>query len=96
MTYEYAIKQLEDDALFEGVPEEINPLYAAYTVAITAMEKQIPKPLKELKNPNPIELRNDFAECPNCGEWLVKKMRAKHRCDYCHKCGQALDWSTEK
>lgn len=71
-----------------------------YTIALEESIKlirlQIKQPLKELKNPNPIELRNDFAECPNCGEWLVKKMRAKHRCDYCHKCGQALDWSTEK
>ena len=95
MTYEHAIKQLEDDALFEGVPEEINPLYAAYTVAITAMEKQIPKPLKELKNPNPIELGNDYAECPNCGEWLGKKKLAKHRYNYCPKCGQRIDWERE-
>lgn len=54
-------------------------------------EKAIKRPLKKLKNPNPVELKNDFAECPNCGEWLDKKKLAKHRYNYCPKCGQALD-----
>lgn len=54
-------------------------------------EKAIKQPLKELKNPNPIELKNDYAECPNCGEWLDKKKLAKHRYNYCPKCDQALD-----
>lgn len=71
-----------------------------YTIALEEAIKlirlQIKQPLKELKNPNPIELRNDFAECPNCGEWLVKKMRAKHRHNYCPKCGQALDCEVEE
>lgn len=64
--------------------------------AIEALEKQIPKPLKELKNPNPIELGNDYAACPNCGEWLGKKKLVKHRCNYCPKCGQALDCEVEE
>ena len=40
----------------------------------------------------PIELGNDYAECPNCGEWLEKKKHARYRYNYCPKCGQALDW----
>lgn len=54
-------------------------------------KKAIKQPLKELKNPNPIELKNDYAKCPNCGEWLSKKKLGKHRYNYCPKCGQALD-----
>lgn len=66
-----------------------------YTVALEEAIKiirlQIKQPLKELRDPNPIELKNDYAECPNCGEWLGKKKLAKHRYNYCPKCGQALD-----
>lgn len=67
-----------------------------YTVALEEAIKlirlQIKQPLKELKNPNPIELRNDYAVCPNCDEWLGKKKHARYRYNYCPKCGQALDW----
>ena len=67
-----------------------------YTVALEEAIKlirlRIKQPLKELKNPNPIELRNDYAVCPNCGEWLGKKRLAKGRYNYCPKCGQALDY----
>lgn len=55
-------------------------------------EKAIKQPPKELKNPNPIELKNDYAECPNCGEWLEKKKLARYRYNHCPKCGQALDY----
>lgn len=74
------------------------PLY--YTVALEEAIKiirlQIKRPLKELKNPNPIELKNDYAVCPNCGEWLEKKKHARYRYNYCPKCGQALDWRGEQ
>lgn len=92
MTHENAIKCLKE--IISPTGRIIN--ISAVDLAVEALEKQIPKPLKELRDPNPIELRNDFAECPNCGEWLVKKMRAKHRYNYCPKCGQALDCEVEE
>lgn len=74
------------------------PLY--YTVALEEAIKiirlQIKRPLKELRGTKPIELGNDYAECPNCGEWLEKKKLARYRYNYCPKCGQALDWREER
>lgn len=71
-----------------------------YTIALEEAIKlirlRIKQPLKELKNPNPIELGNDYAACPNCGEWLSKKKLAKHRYNYCPKCDQALDYGEVK
>ena len=77
MTYEHAIKQLEDDALFKGASEEINPLYAAYTVAIDAMEKQIP---------TKVSSSGLTDKCGSCMESLT------HQSKYCPWCGQRLDW----
>lgn len=95
MTYEQAIKQLEDDALFKGASEEINPLYAAYTVAIDAMEKQIPK--------KPKEYEDKYYACPVCGNVLLHKWEKypekltdkNDGLPYCLGCGQALDWREE-
>lgn len=67
-----------------------------YTVALEEAVKlirlRVKQPLKELRDTKPIELGNDYAECPNCGEWLEKKKHARYRYNYCPKCGQALDW----
>ena len=58
----------------------------AYSVAIEALEKQIPKkPIFESEQTSLFGV-DDVPHCPNC------------RCDipevsYCEKCGQALDWS---
>ena len=92
MTYKQAIEQLEDDALFKGASEEINPLYAAYTVAIDAMEKQIPK--------KPKEYEDKYYACPVCGNVLLHKWEKypekltdkNDGLPYCLGCGQALDW----
>lgn len=104
MTYKQAIKQLEDDALFKGASEEINPLYAAYMVAIDAMEKQIPKKLipnqyREWDCPNCNSSINVIlyqgAYCPNCGQhWEKYPEKLTDKNDglpYCSGCGQALD-----
>ena len=54
----------------------------ALELAISALEKQIPK--------KPVRDR-EYTLCPNCKkveiDWLDK---------YCHGCGQAIDWSVEK
>lgn len=67
-----------------------------YTVALEEAVKlirlRVKQPLKELRDHSPIELRNIYAVCPNCGEWLGKKKLAEHKYNYCPKCGQALDY----
>ena len=50
----------------------------AYSVALNALEKQIPKKLKD----------NGWLYCPICGRDVLMD-----RFNYCPDCGQALDWS---
>ena len=50
----------------------------AYSVALNALEKQIPKKLKD----------DGWLYCPICGRDVLMD-----RFDYCPDCGQALDWS---
>ena len=58
-----------------------------------ALEKQIPK--------RPIEdaYYNEPAVCPNCGGNIANQCDYDYQFQYCHYCGQKLDWrdhSTEK
>ena len=81
MTYEEAIKNINAlnavcgqkglyDAEFES----------ALALAILALEKQIPKKLKD----------DGWLYCPICGrDVLMDKF------NYCPDCGQALDWSDD-
>lgn len=56
---------------------------AAVKMAITAIDKQIPKtPLDIRACPNEAK----FADCPVCGQ-VVDEWSP-----YCDKCGQAIDW----
>ena len=50
----------------------------AFETAIEALEKQIPKKLKD----------DGWLYCPICGRDVLMD-----RFDYCPDCGQALDWS---
>ena len=88
MTVEEAIKSLN-----YAETDFIGTKYAeAFPVAISALEKQIPKkPIN--KNPICYAKTKDGQEyfafdyfCPNCSE---KIKLSEHHC----KCGQALDWS---
>ena len=61
-------------------------------LAMTALEKQIPK--------KGIMIDDDYSSvlsCPNCRKPIVNVWNiAKYEPNYCHYCGQALDWSDEK
>lgn len=78
MTYEEATENLKKLRSFH------NGSYgAAVKMAITAIDKQIPKtPLDIRACPN--EAR--FANCPVCGQ-VVDEWSP-----YCDQCGQAIDW----
>jgi hypothetical protein len=57
--------------------------YEAYSMAIQALEKQMPK------KPDFTEDK-EFVLCPCCnGKGLLNKQK------YCDNCGQKLDWSEE-
>lgn len=55
-------------------------------MAINALEKQVPK--------RPIEdnYYNEPAVCPNCGGNIANQCDYDYQFQYCHYCGQKLDW----
>ena len=59
--------------------KEDKTLIEAYRVALSAIEKQIPKK----------PTRTNWIYCPSCN-WGITLMKGTH---HCPKCGQALDWS---
>ena len=67
----------------------------AFENAISALEKQIPKkPTPHKVDVEKIKIGNGYwckgttiYKCPNCNDFISRTYT------YCHKCGQALDWS---
>ena len=77
MTAEKALELLNDvefSGKYQGVQEHTEMLI----VCKEALEKQIPKKLKD----------DGWLYCPICGRDVLMD-----RFDYCPDCGQALDWS---
>lgn len=71
----------------------------AISIAISALEKQIPKKLirrratdddveNELRDF--ITRKGEICRCPSCGDYT-----AIYEMKYCMECGQRLDWGTE-
>lgn len=79
MTHEVNWTSIKDSP-----PPVGEPLYAAYTVAIDAMEKQIPK--------KPKEYEDSCYLYPVCGNAVLYKGDRNDGIPYCLGCGQALDW----
>lgn len=74
-----------------------NILKEPLQLAISALEKQIPKKAEKLTAGEPIKIGNitfgkgtSIYECPGCGTLI-----ARHYV-YCNGCGQAIDWSVEE
>lgn len=88
MTNQEAIKQIRENiALISDLD------CTEYEMAISALEKGIPKKVKNRKilrdfHKTPYAIRGN---CPICGsEGLLSS-----NTDYCNACGQKLDWSDE-
>lgn len=64
-------------------------LYEALQVALSAMEKQNPRKMKERHYEEPGEAPIIKYTCP-CG-CRIQPMRSSN---YCRICGQALDWNS--
>lgn len=68
----------------------------AFDMAITALEKQIPK--------KPEEYEDKYYACSVCGNVLLHKwekyptklMSKNNGLPYCLSCGKAIDWSEEE
>lgn len=80
MTAQEAIRRIRDHNEVHSVRERNFAVYIteALNMAIEALEKQIPKKLKD----------DGWLYCPICGRDVLLD-----RFDYCPDCGQALDWS---
>lgn len=80
MTNEKAIEILKAEYLGDSENMRI-----AKRIAISALEKQIPK--KPIKSEREIRYCEVW-KCPKCGfEWSGRGVH------YCYICGQAIDWS---
>ena len=80
MTESEAKAILESEYKFHG---ECSVFGEALTIAINALEKQIPKKPKT-------DDRYVMYICPCCNDFI----KVSHNC--CQNCGQAIDWSNEK
>lgn len=65
---------------------ELNKDFQALNIAISALEKQIPKKLKNIGNVGNVVY---FGNCPHCNNQVSKTSSAV----VCSHCGQALNWS---
>ena len=76
---DFILNKIQIDVRFCS-DEDIEKTEAALKLAISALEKQIPKKLKD----------DGWLYCPICGRDVLLD-----RFDYCPDCGQALDWSED-
>ena len=67
----------------------------AFSVAINALEKQIPK--KPIMKQYFDDMEEEYLCCPTCGEILTDRIPLDNKDFYFHflNCGQKLDWSGE-
>ena len=92
MTESEAIEELKYDCneLGKAIPCDTScgcSFENAYGMAIKALEKQIPKKVKNSGERIPFEWY-----CPACGELLCDDGYKDTDIKYCDQCGQALDW----
>ena len=77
---------------FERLDRDIERGEDACRVVCAALEKQIPK--------KPLKQECDFFDfnlvCPECKNRIVNVWsKREYKPNYCHYCGQALDWGVE-
>lgn len=66
-------------------PRAIKISEALY-MAVSALEKQIPMKVEYYDD-------GDYARCPNCDYKDFENGINDWECNFCSRCGQALDWS---
>lgn len=99
MTYKEAIEILQEERDYAQFPSYVKE---AIKIAISALEKQIPKKPKRI-NKNSIFDGNWKMICPCCGATLVERITTEtqsypiqyNMTEHC-MCGQALCWSDTK
>lgn len=89
MTNEEAIKTLDDmwKMLTSAYDDIADSHVVAYTMAVDALEKQIPKKVR---------ITTSTKRCSVCGRQLSGIGNIHPERNYCQRCGQAIDWGTEE
>lgn len=84
MTIDEAIKQFEERLGIPDYKTKIPKYYEAMELAVEVLEKQVPMKPKRI-----IPVSGRSYECAYCGNELeVNPLNGQ----YCHWCGQRLDW----
>ena len=87
---DFILNKIQIDVRFCS-DEDIKKTEAALKLAISALEKQIPK------QPKYEDVDNIYGAikrtCTACGDVCMVSNGAKSYEHYCRQCGQALDWS---
>ena len=87
---DFILNKIQIDVRFCS-DEDIKKTEAALKLAISALEKQIPK------KPKYEDVDNIYGAikrtCTACGDVCMVSNGAKSYEHYCRQCGQALDWS---
>ena len=87
---DFILNKIQIDVRFCS-DEDIKKTEAALKLAISALEKQIPK------KPKYEDVDNIYGAikrtCTACGDVCMVSKGAKPYEHYCRQCGQALDWS---
>ena len=69
----------------------------AFSVAIKALEKQIPKKPRKTDSYRGVLKKAYAYVCPTCGNVCLEKyMNERQNTMFCWDCGQKLDWSDEE
>lgn len=84
MTVQETLQEFWDNTLHPSLKPEISE--EAKTVAMKALEKQIPKKPIKVKD-STIRWTDDYI-CPTCENHFTGTGIA----NYCYHCGQAIDW----
>ena len=89
---DFILNKIQIDVRFCS-DEDIEKTEAALKLAISALEKQIPK------KPKYEDVDNIYGAikrtCTACGDVCMVSNGAKPYEHYCRQCGQALDWSDD-
>ena len=68
----------------------------SFEIMVEAMKKQMPmKPVIEQGAPSyygGTSICRDYYSCPKCGDEVG---RGDDKANYCHDCGQAIDWTED-
>ena len=98
MTENEVIKEVRFNMSEIGLNDEAaKRVSEAKSIAVQALEKQIPKKPRKTDSYRGMLIRVYAYACPTCGNACLEKyMNERQNTMFCWNCGQKLDWSDEE